>query len=99
MEGARSYIAVKEEFAGAIGFGTQRVWRQVPGNGHPKPPGARLSVEPRTRLSESKRGDNRLERCDMTPAAYVAEPANGTNLRYRALIRLAEAIRSQPDPS
>jgi formate hydrogenlyase transcriptional activator len=35
----------------------------------------------------------------MTPAAYVAEPANGTNLRYRALIRLAEAIRSQPDPS
>jgi formate hydrogenlyase transcriptional activator len=35
----------------------------------------------------------------MTPAAYLAEPARGTDLRYQALIRLAEAIRSQPDPS
>ena len=35
----------------------------------------------------------------MTAAAYVAEPASGTNLRYKALVRLAETIRSQPDPA
>ena len=31
-------------------------------------------------------------------AAYVQEPASGADARYQALIRLAEAIRSQPDP-
>jgi formate hydrogenlyase transcriptional activator len=35
----------------------------------------------------------------MTSAAFVQEPVSGANLRYRALIGLAEAIRSQPDPA
>ncbi len=35
----------------------------------------------------------------MTSAAYVQEPASGTELRYEALIRLGETIRSQPDPA